>query len=371
MKVHYANVKHNILQVKLDKRTDVYNWGLDNSFPSLIETLINQSVTAKASVDKVAKAIYGKSFGKIGKTIVNKDGQSLNEVLRIASREYAKHNNVFIHVGYNALFEIKSIKVIPNTSSRIGKADDLGYSGKYVIYDNWNREEGRVDSDAFRIYDKFNPIKKVIEAQIEKAGTITAYKGQILHVQKDTNSIYSLSDINPVLSDCVTEIDAQTYRSTNIGDGFIQNKLLTTQPFSNDDDRRAFISNLNKLRGAENTGSVLFLESAQMNDDLSNQYKLDDLTTQADDTQFEYSESQAEKNICKALGVPLILVNPSDNSMFGNSGEVLRQAKIQLWDEKEEQRDQIEEVFQMLMSNFHEPLLEELQIINPNPTTNE
>ena len=145
MKLHFADIQNTVLDIKPDRRIDVFNWGLDNSFPSLIEQLINMSVTSKACIDKVAKSIYGKSFGEIGTKIVNNDGQSLNEVLRIASREYAKHNNVFLDIGYDGTYKVKSIRVVPNTHVRKGKADDKGYSGKFIIYSNWDRKESRAN----------------------------------------------------------------------------------------------------------------------------------------------------------------------------------------------------------------------------------
>ncbi|KQC33406.1 hypothetical protein AAU57_08825 [Nonlabens sp. YIK11] len=362
----YNDVKQNILSVKLDKRTEVYNWGLDNAFPSLIETLINLSVTSKSCVDKVAKAIYGKSFGDVGKTIVNSDGQTLNEVLRIASREYAKHNNLYIHISYNLLFEVTAIKVLPTTNVRVGKADDLGYSGKFLVYDNWNKQDGKIEAKAFKVYNKYNPIKSVIEAQIEASGGIKSYKGQILHIQKDSNSIYSLSDLNPVMGEALLEYNSQVFRSNGAEKGFQNTKLLVTKAFDGDDERNQFRNHLKSLQGAENSGNVLLLESSSVTDDLNTQIKLEDLTSKYDDKLFQYSDEQAEKNICKAFGVPVVLVDSSNDGLFGNSGEMLKEAKKQLWESREEDRDMIEEVFQKLLSKFHSPLEGELKVINPH-----
>ena len=365
MKLSFSNIKDNILSIKKDKRTDVFNWGADNSFPSLLEELVNQSVTSKACIDKVAKAIYGKSFGDAGKMIVNIDGQSLNEVLRIASREYSKHNNLFIHVGYNGEMKIKSIKVVPVTNVRVGKADDLGYSGKYVVYNNWDKQEGKVDDKKFKVYDRFNPIKEVIESQINAAGTILKYKGQILHIQKDSNSIYSLSDLNPVLSEALLEKNSQTFRSRGAEKGFLNTKLMTVQPFSKEEDRRMFNRTLKDLQGAENSGNVLLLEAGAASEDLNSQVKLDDLSSKYNDKLFEYSDSQARKNIALAFGVPLGLVDVSDSSLFGNSGELLKQMNIQLWNAQEETRDMIEETFDKLLSNWNEEIQGELKVISP------
>lgn len=365
MRLSYSNIKDSILSVKKDKRTDVFHFGIDNLFPQLVEELINQSVTSKTCVDKVAKAMYGKSFGDIGKISINADGQSLNEVLRIASREYAKHSNVFIHIGYNGELKVNSIKVIPVAQVRVGKNDDNGYSGKYIIYNNWDKTQGRFDAKNFKYIDRYNPLKNVIESQIEAAGSIIKYKGQLLHIQKDSNSIYSLSDLNPVLSEALLEKNSQTFRSRGAERGFLNTKLMTINPFSSDDERSDFKNTLENLQGADNAGNVLLLEASQASDDLASQVKLDDLSSKYNDKLFEYSDAQAEKNITKAFGVPMVLIDTTNDGLFGNSGEMLLEAKKQLWESREEERDMIEEVFVKLMNNFKTPITQDLTIISP------
>ena len=65
------------------------------------------------------------------------------------------------------------------------------------------------------------------------------------------------------------------------------------------------------------------------------------------------------QNIRKAFGVPAILIEDSDNSIFGNSGELIIQAKKMHWENKEEERNIITEAFQTIFSRWHQP-------INPN-----
>lgn len=368
MKIHYKEVTSSLLNIKVDKRTECFNWGDDNAFPSLVEVLISGSVTAKTCVDRVAKAIYGKSFGDKGKVIVNSKGQSLNEVLRIAAREYAKHNNVFIHITYDANFDIKAVNIISCTESRIGKADDKGYSGKIIIYDNWDKsKKTRIESNNFEVCDKYNPDKKIIEGQVIKAGELTDYNGQIIHIRKDETFVYSKTDLFPALSEALLEANSQTFRSRGASKGFLNTKLLTVQPFKDNDQRKEFKKDLNEVRGAENSSEVILLETSQMVDDLSKQIKIDDLSGTYNDKLFEYSDKQAEKNICKAFTVPLMLVSQTDNSLFGSSGEMLKEAKLQLWETREEDRDQFEEVFGNIMKRFQAPkkIESSLKIINP------
>ena len=365
MKLFYANVSGSILNVKLDKRTDVYKFGKDNAFPSLVEALINMSVTAKNCTDRVAKAIYGGSFGDKGKVVVNAKGETLNEVFRNSVRQYSKHNNAFIHIGYDANFDYSSVDVIPVTYGRIGHADDKGYSGKIVVYNNWDRSEGKVVSRSFIKAHRFSKNKLIVEKQVAATkGGIQSYYGQIIHIKKESAFVYALTDYNTVLGEMLLEHNSQTFRSRGASRGFLNAKLLVTQPFKDSTARDVFYEELDSVSGAENSSEVIHLEAQQVTDDLDKQFKLVDLSSEYNDKLFEYSDKRAENNICKAGSVPLILVTPSDSNLFGDSGVVLKEAKLQLWESRLEDRNQFEEVFNEIADGFAKPI-EKLEIVNP------
>lgn len=367
MKLYFKQVSDTILTIKPDKRNECFNWGVDNAFPSLIEALVGMSVTSKTCSDRVAKAIYGASFGDAGKVKVNSKGQSINEVLRIAARWYSKQNNCFLQIGYDGNFDIKSIVVVPVTDVRIGKADDKGYSGKFIVYDNWDKSKSkRIQSNGFEVYDRYNPDKKVVEGQVKKAGDISQYNGQILHIKKDDSYKYALPEISPVLSEALLESNSQIFRSKGALKGFLNVKIIVVPPFKDDTERKDFKKTIDDLRGAESTSDILLLETAQAMDDVSKQILLDDITGEYNDNLFEYSDKQAEKNICKAYSVNIILIDPTDSGSLGDSGGKLEEAKNQLWESREEDRKQFEEVFTELANGMDgEKENESLTIINP------
>lgn len=365
MKVYYTDVSKSILDVKQDKRNECFNFGKDNAYPSLIEALVKMSVTSKNCVDKVAKAIYGGGFGEAGNIKVNSKGQTLNKVLRIAARQYAKHKNCYIQVSYNLNYKFSSIVVVPVKYVRVGKADDRGYSGKFLVYDNWDRSKGsRIMSSKFLLVDKFNPDEDVVKKQIG-GKDIEEYNGQIIHIKEDDGEVYSESDLTSVLSEALLESNSQTIRSRGAEKGFINSKICAVPPFSDKKDRDDFKKNLKSMQGANNSSDVLVVEASEATEDLSKSIYLGDLTSTYNDKMFEYSDKKAEASICKAFGVNLVLISPNENSIFGNSGEVLREAKKQLYDEKKEDRDQIEEVFSDLMKSFKKPIEDGVEIQNP------
>ncbi len=365
MKIKLVDVD-NRLSIKYNKVDGIYNWGLDNCYPQLVKTLINSSVTSKQCVDLNSKYIYGKGFDFVknvtdkNSLIVNKRGLNINQLLRIVSREFSEQNNVFLHINYNALYEIKSVDLLTAEDVRIGKADSTGYSGKYVVYDNWDKSKAKkIEKKDFNLIDKFNPNKEVIDAQVESAGGWNKYKGQILHITADFNELYSLSDVDSVLYDSDSEFQASVFKNSGLRKGFFGAKLFVTKPFADDIERRDFEKTINDLKGSENSSGVLLLEANVASDVLSEHMLIQNIDSNIDDKQFESSELSSAKNIRKAFGVPSILIEDGDNSIFGQSGELLKEAKKTHWENKEEERNIISDAFQLLFSKFHAP-------INPN-----
>jgi hypothetical protein len=355
MELYYKEIK-SPLNVRINTRNECYNWGLDNSFPSLVESLVNNSATAKTCVNKSSRAIYGRQFNEAGQIKVNST-ETLNNVLRQTSKELVKQGNAFLHIGYNQNYNISSIKLVPSTRMRVGKQDDKMYSGKFIAYDNWDKSKGyAIRKSEFITFYAYNSNEKVIQEQIEKDGGIDKYNGQIMHIKVDNNNIYSLPPIYPSMADALVESNSQEFRMRGSMNGFLNNLLLTVAPFASDDQRSIFLNNIEKLQGSKGSGNVLLLETSGMTDDVSSQMNIDQLGGGFDDTLFQYSDTQAEKNIAKSYDVPLILVSQTDNSVFGNSGELIRQAKIQLWENKEEERELVEDSFRELMKNFSTPL---------------
>ena len=369
MKINLIDVD-NRLSIRYNKTDGIHNWGADNAYPQLVKSVINSSVTAKQCVDLNSKYISGKGFEFTqsitdkNSLIVNKKGLNINQLLRIVSKEFAEINNLFLHINYNALFEVISVDLLSSELVRVGEADSTGYSGKYIIYNNWDKSKGkRTEKKDYVIVDKFNPEPNIIELQVEAAGGWNKYKGQILHITSAVNDIYSLSDIDSALYDADSEFQASLFKNSGLRKGFFGAKLFVTKPFEDDFARKDFVKTIQDLKGTENSSGVLHLEAAMENDNLAEHILIQNIDSNIDNKKFESTELSSAKNIRKAFGIPSILIEDTDNSVFGNSGELLKQAKLTLWENKEEERNTIIEAFQTIFSRFHKP-------INPNNNWN-
>lgn len=350
MKVIEVDIKNDsILNPGIDRRTEVFKWGLtskDNQYPSIVEHLSKESVTAKRCINKVLAAIIGKGFTD-GETVVHPDGTTLNELGRQLGRELAKQNNCFIHVGFNVDYKPSKLKHISSKRVRIGKSDDENYSGKFCVAD-W--ESKRISKEDIKAIDRFNLSPKVVEAQVSKAGGIEKYKGQILHLSVDSSYKYAPSDMHSVFEDCEFEKLSKSFRRNNARYGFLNSKIAIVGKMSAEEER-SFKSDLRGLQGGENASNMLVYQASTAGADVEKQVTIKDFSSKLDDKILAYSDSTAESNICKAFSVPVPLVSSKSEGIFGNSGEMLRQMKIQLYEEKEFERMMLEEAIGKILKN--------------------
>lgn len=359
----------NRLSIKFNKTEGLFNWGEDNAYPSLVKSIIGSSTTARRCTELNAKYLYGKGFAFVdsitdkSSIIVNSFKHiNINQLYRAVTREYAEQNNAFLIVNYNSLYEIISVDVIHCTDVRVGKQDSLKYSGKFVNYPNFDRSISKaVNKDEFILIDRFNPSPEVIQAQVDSSGGWNKYRGQILHIKNDFGAIYSLSDIDSALLDADSEYQATYNKNRNLRKGFSGLKLIVTKPFADDERRDEFDRTVQDLRGSENSSGILLLEAEGATDVLSEQIFIQNIESNTDDSATAHTEESAARAIKKAFGVPSILIDSSDNSVFANSGELLKQSKLEHWENLEEERSVLIDVFQTIFSRWHSPIIKEVK----------
>lgn len=343
------------------KSADVYANDTDNAYPERMDRLINNSVTAKSAASIMLQYLIGKGYGEENdKLIVNKDKDlTLIDFADDVADDIVKQRGVFIHVNWNALYQISDFSVIPYEWCRIGKADSNDYAGKVAVSKEWLNPK-RAD---IQLIDIFNPRKKVIDAQVNKAGGWEHYKGQVLFVNMDTKLRYPLSRIDSVADDCDSEAQAAVYKNRLLRKGFFGNTLVVTRPLVEEglepgskalidaeSERDRFQQAIKDSLGAENTGGVLCLEMDFAGEKLDDAILIKQIESKIDDELFEYTESSVRENILVAFNnLPAGLIKTNETSLFGNSGEAIREMKRTYWENTTKERNILTSVINQLL----------------------
>jgi hypothetical protein len=346
--------------VRWDKKLEIYTNGADNAYPERVDRLINNSVTAKMSLSVLTQYIIGKGFGIDDDLVINrKSEQKFFDFALDVADSVSEFRGVAIHFSYNLNLEPVNPKVVPFENVRIGKKDSKKYNGKILISDEWT--EPKVDN--ISVIDVFNKNKDVVKYQIESAGGIEKYKGQVLYINYDKNYYYPLSRIDSVMNDCDSEAQSSIYKNQLLRKGFFGKTLVVTRPLTDNevpeyivdgdgvrvpnreyrdmmDEADETKKTIESFLGAENAGGAMLMQMDWAGDSLEEAIKIQQIESKLDDKMFSYTEESVSKNILMSFeNLPISLVKSPDSAMLGNSGEAMREAKKLYWENTEKDRN--------------------------------
>lgn len=329
---------------EFDKRNDIFVYGENNSYPDEVRLILDGSVTAKSAVELMSSFIYGKGFDNNG-FYLNNINDTPNSLLRRVSLDIPYYKGFVIHIGYNALGQKTSYKLIPLEWVRFGKEDVNGYKSKIKVSKDWSDKKEPVTT-----YDVYNP--DAVLSQIENVDGVENYLGQVFYGSLDFKGIYPKSFSDPVLYDCISENQSGLFKKNLLTRGFLNNTVVVTKPFDDKKDKTDFQSNLKKQLGAKGLESLTHITADLDSDNLDSEIVFKELKSNVDDKLFEYTDKNVADKIRKSfLNIPPALIDASDNSLFGQSGESLKQMKLFYQEQTDYIRDFINESFNELFSN--------------------
>jgi hypothetical protein len=361
------------------KSADVYANDTDNAYPERMDRLINNSVTAKSAAAIMVQYLIGKGYGADADNLmINKEKNlKLIDFADDVADDLVKQRGVFIHINWNALYQISNCSVVPYEWCRIGKKDSNDYAGKVAISKEWLKPK----RSEIELVDIYNPRKAVIDAQVEKAGGWEHYKGQILFINMDTKLIYPLSRIDSVSEDCDSEAQASIYKNKLLRKGFFGNTLVVTRPLVGEglepgstalteaeSERERFQQAIKDSLGAQNTGGVLCLEMDFAGEKLDDAILIKQIESKIDDKLFNYTETSVRENILVAFNnLPAGLIKTNEASLFGNSGEAIREMKRTYWENTTKERSLLTAVINQLLQrsqDYASLIVEPLKLID-------
>lgn len=351
------------IKVKFNTRDEVYNWGADNCYPALCERLIQGSPTASQSARAYSKFIYGKGWSDmnfykypIGKNAIQIE--TPDSLLRKTAEDISKFRCYAWLIGYNLLGEVASITHVPAKWVRLGQVDSDLYSGKLIVYNNWDKTlKTQVNTKDFKTFDAYNPRQDVIEAQMIAAGGIENWGGQLLFRSLDDSYLYPLSPVDPVIHDVDTEAQSSLIKNKKVRRGFHTSAIIQHAPFESEEDEDAFAETIENSLGAESAGGVILLEDKFTSDQPNGNMRITPMTADLDSKGLEYSEKSIANNIRKCFNnLPPVLVDYVEGSLGNTSGEILKMA-IEFYNlQTEQERQVVEADFNDLIANYWQAL---------------
>ncbi|MCP3894830.1 MAG: hypothetical protein GY706_09410 [Bacteroides sp.] len=349
------------------RQLNIQGYGDDNLYPQNLHNIIAASSTGSECNERYANFIEGNGFldTVFSKVEVNRRGDTIDDIHALVCSDVAEYDGLAIHINYNMLGEIVEMNHIPFENCRLLEEDSFGHVGQIAIHPDWTGKKTRggtvvkVNKETVDFIDVFSPIKSVVLAQIEAAGGIDNYKGQVLYVSGAGRNAYPRPKADRVVTEMSTDEGLSNVKYRNVRCNFLPAGMIVTkkgqrvndgEEDSDDDEDFGFSDTIQSLQGDTNAGKIL--EVTIENDEEKPEFV--ELKTSNYDKTFTVTEASTIEHIYSAFGQePWYCIRIGK---VGFSGDILEDAFEYYNSIVSKQQRMIERSFTKLFEFWHEPV---------------
>lgn len=210
MNVKNAKKPDERLECRYQQQFRLQTYGRDNRYPQDLMAIVGASGTAGLCLSRYEKFVEGFGFANVNLSeyVVNRAGDTLDDLLKQVADDLTRFGGLALHVNYNVLGQITEVNHMPYEQCRLEETDDAGNVAHILHHEDWlgkktkNGKAQQLNEKYITRFDVFNPDPSVVMSQIEKAGGIDDYRGQVLWLSTAGPFVYP----TPIYDAAVTEI---------------------------------------------------------------------------------------------------------------------------------------------------------------------
>lgn len=314
---------------------NLLTYGSDNLYPQNVRAIVSASGTADLCLSRYAKFIEGNGFlnDALADVEMNGEGETADDILHKVAADVARYGGLAIHVNYNIFGEVTSLHHVPFENCRLEQKDDADYIAHIIVCKNWaKRVKG---SRTFKVYetdveriDVFNPDPYIVRAQIDAAGGIAQYKGQILWQSMGGKNVYPTPIYDAAITDISTDEGLGNVKYRNVRNNFMVACMLVAKkgvPYIDENGRSVQTGmidadDLRQFQGDENANKILYVELESDED----KPEIVEFPVKNSDKDFEQTEAATIERIYAQFHQELF--HAIRIGKLGFSGDVMRDA---------------------------------------------
>lgn len=330
------------INVSYDSNLGIQTFGDKNLYPQDVKQLLASSPTASGCMDRYATFIEGNGFNDVAFSsfVCNRRGDTIDEILHLVCEDMARYHGFALHVNYNMMCRVTSMVYIPFECCRLEEETEDGQVMRIAYHPDWKGKKTRKghklipSMKSVKWFWRFNPNRDVVMAQIEAAGGIENYSGQILWFSFDGKNRYPTPICDKVLTCMSTDEGLDNVKYRNVRNNFLPSGMWITKKGSNlsiDGDngdieeamsrrKEEVTKTLEVFMGDENTGSIMQVEV----EDQESMPEWKAIEAMNFDKKFSVTTQDTEERIYSAFGQePFYCIRKGKT---GFSGDVLSDA---------------------------------------------
>lgn len=347
----------------IDRRYQIQGYDADNLYPQRAKEAKNRSYTANIACNRYGEFLNGEGFTdqKLAFTILNRKGHTANDFLDHICNSVKWANGFFIHVGYNLNYKINSVKVLDFEFNRFGLPDEEGDFSLIKYSTNWERNPNKNINPGIEIcdYPVFNPDPNVVKEQIDAAGGILNYKGQIFYWTPEEGQ-YPKATFDTVLDQAQTQAEIGIFDLAMEQNGFKAAHVMGYPgKFETLPEEQRFKDGINSFTG-QGSGGVLVIENPDGN------LKMSDMITSLQMQNTGDLHVSVDKRVRDAIrvafGMPAEIIGEMPESGMFNQQQ-MQDAYVYYNSITRSMRSMISRQVKRILDNWYTPITNDFSII--------
>lgn len=250
-----------------DYNVNIKRYDSDNLYPNNILLKINDSPTASGCLERYVDFIEGNGLHSslLASSVVNRDGQTLDEIHSLIARDKAMFRGFAILVQYDVYCSPCGVYHYPFEQCRLEEPDDDGNVAHIVVHPDWaggasrGGKRIRVDEKSIKRIDVFNPDPAIVAEQISKAGGITNYLGQIYYHSDDGYLVYPRAKFDSAITDISTDTGISNVMNRNVRSNFFAAGIVSYYSNVKEGEYDAVGDRVESLQGDLQLGTMIAL----------------------------------------------------------------------------------------------------------------
>lgn len=299
------------IDINYVQRFHMQSYGRDNLYPQNIMSIVKASGTATLCLSRYEKFVegYGLQDDVLAEMIINRDGNTIDNLLKSIACDLTRFGGFALHVNYNVLGQITEISIVPFEQLRLGETDDNGYVSEILQHCDWtgvktkNGKRQIVTEQSITRFKVFNPDPNVVIKEIEDCGDIEHYNGQILWLSMDGKNEYPTPIYDAAVTDISTDEGLGNVKYRNVRNNFLVACMLVAKkgaPRINsegeeieDDTQLISDEDLVQFQGDSQSSKILYVELENDEDEP----KIVNFPTRNLDKEFQVTDTSVVERI--------------------------------------------------------------------------
>ena len=290
-------------------------WGIDNMYPNRVLDAIKKSPTAQGVLIRLSQFIFGNGILKGGDVVVNRDGETLNDILyQCIWHGYIRLHGYGLHFNFNVFGQISEVFFVNPETIRKNRSLNEAVIGLWALTGGTFFTNQYIYIDIYGLTDPLEGIE---------AMGINKYRGQINFFSRDLE-IYPTSPFDSAIISASYEKEAQIYPYANIKNNFSATNIIKFPTMQMGDGAKAEANemqdNIDSLHGADSAGQSLVVTVPMSSSGEMKDYKMvESLQPVNVDTLFVNQNKKAEQDILKSNIMPMELLAVQQNNGFSDT----------------------------------------------------